>query len=356
MNHIILDTLKWFLLPLGFIHYAIVFLRNKLYDYGVLSKKTLPVPVVAIGNIQLGGTGKTPFVAELIRRLELRGLVVGILTRGYRRSGTTPLVVAADAPNTAVSEIGDEPKMLLQHLKNGVIGVGANRYEAAQAILKDHTVDVLLMDDGFQHRQLNRELDICLIDVSRWRQHPFLFPFSYLRDIKGALKRAKFVILNKWSGEKDLMRIEAEVKSLASAAIVKRGQYRIIGLRPLAGQREELNEAVLSGEKIFVVSGIANPEHFRRSLAGANDNIVGYRDFADHHSYTKANVEEIFSAAREADASMIVVTEKDGVKLRPLLKGVEPEPSFFEVLIQFELPGIEDVVQAVLTLVGAAKR
>lgn len=233
-------------------------LYRALYRRGILRPQRLPKPVISVGNIAAGGAGKTPAVIAIARHLAARGKRVAILTRGYGRAGEGGIVTEPDA-----ERYGDEPVLMKKHVENAIVIVGANRYENGLRV----DCDVYLLDDGFQHLRLHRDLDL-VIEASRARWH---------REGRSAL---------------------------ADADVILRRDLRLT-LPP-----------TLAGRKVFAFSGLADNEQFFASLRGSGLNVVGTRGFPDHHRYTERDVGAIRREAREGGAEEIVTTEKDAVKLR----------------------------------------
>ena len=245
--------MRLLLKPAELVYRGINRVRRSLYRVGVLHARRLPVPVISIGNIGVGGGGKTPAVIAIARALVERGLRVGVLTRGYGRSGAGGVVDTLDA-----ARYGDEPVLIKKSVPNADVIVGANRYENA----KRYQCDVFLLDDGFQHLQLHRDLDL-VIDA----------PSSALRESRSALRFADIVLP-----------------------------------RTL---RMTIPDS-LRGKRVFAFAGLANNEQFFDSLRKAGLEIVGTRGFRDHHSYSPTDVAAI---KREAGNAAIATTEKDAVKI-----------------------------------------
>lgn len=314
---LILHHVKWLLLPPGILHLGIVRLRNRLYDTGIFKARHLPRPVISIGNIQMGGSGKTPLLLELLEWLQEEGLRVGVLSRGYKRGFRENRILLPGGETAAtVQQIGDEPALIFKKLRaGGALGVGADRYEVGQELLRRQEVEVFLLDDGFQHRRLHRDLDICLIDVSRWAEHPFLFPFSYLRDAKSSLRRANAILLTKF--EKCPEKAETLKASLEKAypAPVLKTELIFHALTRLA-DGEPLDPAEIKSQPLAALCGIANPEQFFEMLEAEGFRIVYRKAFPDHHDYTLQEMRNFEKAAVQAGARRVLVTEKDAVKLR----------------------------------------
>ena len=345
-----LKIIRWFFLPLSGVHLVVVKIRNWLYDHNFLPIAELPVPVISVGNIQVGGSGKTPMIIFLLNWLQQNGYTVGVLSRGYRRRNKEPVIVTAQDTSKIHPEIiGDEPALILQHLEKGAIGIGARRHQVGRKLLESQRVDIILLDDGFQHRQLKRDVDICLIDVSRWSRWGLLFPFSYLRDDRRSLKRADMIVLTKFElANQSISYFREKIQYLSKAPIFQ-ARYQMWGIRSLQDQSFYQNK----GKKpaIFAFCGIANPQHFHWLLNQEGFPVVGFRSFPDHHWYTVDEVEELLQQARQKGAELLVTTEKDAVKIKALkfvskqqeeiLKHlfyaaiylrIEPEKEFFQFL------------------------
>lgn len=329
--------LKWLLLPFGMIHWLVIWLRNKIYDWGWRKVQRLPRPVISVGNIQMGGTGKTPLVIELLEQIQDRGERAGVLTRGYARKTREQIIISAGEPYNA-TDLGDEPRLLLDQLQNGVLGIGANRYETGMAVMsRAPAVDIFILDDGFQHRRLHRDADICLIDVSTWTKHPFLYPFSNLRDTKSALKRADLIMLTKFERHPEkAQRLQQQLSSDLKIPVVL-GNYQPRRLYRLSdGQPMEFGEIILG--KTAAMCGLATPEHFWFFLKSLEVKLVYYKAFPDHHYYTPEEVRTVLLEARHQGARWLVVTEKDAVKLRECLTGApEIQKTILVIGVRFEL-------------------
>lgn len=247
--------------PFELLWRAVNRLRRALYRRGILKSKRLPRPVISVGNLAAGGAGKTPAVITIARYLQKRGFRVAILTRGYGRSGNVSGVVTSlDA-----AIFGDEPVLLKSKLKDVDVIVGTKRYENAIRFLNSNDCDLFILDDGFQHLQLARDVDV-VIDSTN----------GVMREGRSALADADFVI-----------------------------QRRL----RLAVPDE------VTGRSVFAFAGLANNEQFFASLRANGLNVVGTSSFRDHHRYTTADVAAVKAAARTADADAIVTTEKDAVKI-----------------------------------------
>ncbi len=339
------ESLSHIFKPLGALFRSGVAIRNQLYDRGWLKIQDCGSPVVSIGNLTAGGTGKTPFTALLAETLRKKGKRVVIISRGYKSSSENKIAkVTIAALSESSAQFGDEPVMLAHKLAGIPVYVGAEKIAVACQAVEVESPDVVLADDAFQHRKLKRSFDVVLLDASEpwWHFRPI--PSGRMREPFSALKRADAIVLSK-ANLADPIRLD-RIRDAARSAIDSSRmpifvevEYRItnfIPLRSFHSQVEELIPAArLRAEKLFLLSAIGRPEGFHnlvRLETGAE--IVGHRSFGDHYSFTRSDISEIENAAQRAGATRIVVTEKDAVKLNvddfamvePLVSRLEAVP------------------------------
>jgi tetraacyldisaccharide 4'-kinase len=275
--------------------------RNRLYQSGWKKSFRAPVPVVSVGNLTLGGTGKTPcveYVARLYRQHELR---VAILSRGYGSSGGR----------------NDEALVLEDNLPDVPHLQGADRVGLAMTAVEELESEVLLLDDGFQHRRLQRDLDIVLVDATNPWGHDHLFPRGLLREPPASLRRAGVVMLTRCdqvtATSRD--RLRQAIAGHAPQAPVVETTHRATELT--SSEQETAGLEQLRRQPVAAFCGIGNPEAFRATLLGLEAEICDFRVLPDHHAYTRADVEELrIWAGRQTRACLIVTTQKDLVKLR----------------------------------------
>jgi tetraacyldisaccharide 4'-kinase len=271
------------------------------------------VPVVSVGNLTFGGTGKTPTVVSLVRDLVRRGRRPAVLSRGYGRRGDDQVVVVGPTPRHSVREIGDEPFELARRLPGVPIVVDADRSRGGEAAL-ELGVDLLVLDDGFQHLRLARDLDVVLIDAGDPWGGGRLPPRGRLREPVTALRRADAVVLTKlpeaWAAPAEAL--GEAVRAVAPDLPVLAARLQLRRLRELDG--EWAAATALRGRRIFAFAGIGRPSGLVESLAHAGAEVVATRWFADHHVYDAADLAEVIEAASQADA-VPLTTFKDAVKL-----------------------------------------
>ncbi len=281
-------------------------LRNVLYDRGWKGQEKAGVPVVSVGNLTVGGTGKTPCVEYVARFYREQGLCVAILSRGYG---------ADQGPN-------DEALVLEENLPDVPHLQGADRVALAQTAVEELESEVLVLDDGFQHRRLARDLDVVLIDATNPWGHGHLLPRGLLRESPRSLKRAGVVVLTRCDQAPpgEVQKVRDKVARLAPNAAVVETSHRPA---ELAGEQGSAALDRLKSHPVAAFCGIGNPEAFRRTLTDLGANIVDFRTYADHHAYSRDDVEELRRWARALPAdALVLTTQKDLVKLRlPELAG-----------------------------------
>ncbi len=295
------------LMPLSWLFGALVALKNLCYDRGWLRVQRLPRPVISVGNLAMGGTGKSPVVQHLVAGLQVRGLRVAVLSRGYgRREAKRCRLVD---PSGDWSLYGDEPTMLARACPGVRVCVGPSRYEAAQ-LLADDWPDVFVVDDGFQHRQLARDLDLVLLDTGQ--PAPRLFPRGLFREAWSALRRADLVLLTRCEGGPQTA-WRHQVAAVTGVPVLE-SSFRTGPARLLASG-ESLDLDTIPGRRVAAYAAIAQPEKFRNSLKQAGFDVVVWESFPDHGILSQVARNKLFEAMRRAGVRHLLTTEKDAVKL-----------------------------------------
>ena len=356
-QRILATPLRFLFIPLRWLYTAGIQIRNILYTRGVFKARRLPCRVISVGNIVVGGTGKTPAVIAIAKHLQREGIRVAILLRGYRRSVREKVTIVSDGEKVCASamESGDEAYMMAKHLSGVPIIVGKCRYRAGQIALEHFSVDVLLLDDGFQHRQLARDVDILTIPTT----HPFgspekLLPAGTLREPPSALQRADLILLTHADTPGISTQIKKNMKSLAPNALILESVHQPTHLYPLIIGSPAARETVspqfsakrfsfnarkhpsknlllqpitippitdyydvkeLTGKRVLAVCGIGNPDAFVATLMRCSVASVELLAFPDHHVYTEIDKQQIDTAFQKAGADWIVTTQKDEHKL-----------------------------------------
>lgn len=274
--------------PLSAIYAAAVSGRNRLYDSGALKPKRLRGPVVSVGNISVGGSGKTPFVILLGELLHQRGVLFDVLSRGYRRRTRGPRIVD---PNGRADEFGDEPLLIARRLDCPVV-VGESRHEAGLLAEKSFGPQLHILDDGFQHRQLTRDFDVVL--VSPEDVNDKLLPAGRLREPLSSLQRADAIVLPEGL------------------------EFKALGGKPLWRIRRGVQIADAPARPV-IFCGIARPQRFLEQLKERGVVPVAERFFRDHHAYTDGDVRSFLQAMKSAGGTGFITTEKDAINLGELL-------------------------------------
>lgn len=291
---------------------AAAWLRGKGYDLGLLPVYRAAVPVISVGNLAAGGTGKTPAVDWLVKWATRQGHRPAVVSRGYGGSfrGRVGVVAAGNGLLMSPRSAGDEPCLLVRRNPTAIVLVARKRALGVHQALAEHGADLVILDDGFQHRAVARDLDLVLVDGTSPYGNGLPLPAGLLREFPSALRRADLILKTRVSGElpgPDLPRPAWQSRHcLAPLAI------------PLAGEPQELSS--LSGLRLLALAGIAEPEGFFSGLEGSGLRLEKRLALADHTQYNDAVLQRIQTAAQGLDA--IVTTEKDGVKLSAEMFGV----------------------------------
>lgn len=290
--------------PLEMMYRGVAGVRRGLYRRGTLRQHRLPRPVISVGNIAFGGTGKTPTVIAIAAELTSRGLRVAVLSRGHGRQSEEMGIVARQDPR----RYGDEPVLIALSVPEATVAVGADRFQAGDLVLREKDCDVFLLDDGFQHVRMHRDLDVVIDDRGA----------SMLRENRSALLHADLVLVRNGSGPFTLQ--------LQPTAVV------IDGL--------ERPSEWLRGERVFTFSALAGNEQFFQTCRTLGANVVATRSFPDHHRYTPAEIERLKEAADQSGA-MLLTTEKDLVKINTrgiaalrVEASIHPRAAFFERILR----------------------
>lgn len=291
----LVESLLW---PLSVPYGAIAHLRARAYRSGLLRQRRLDGIVISVGNLTTGGTGKTPMVLWIAERLLAEGQRPGILTRGYR---------GAPSPGDPCVSASDEVRLLQARLGDRVpIGVGADRFARGRELAR-RGVEWFILDDGFQHLQLARDVDIVLIDATNPFGGGHLLPAGRLRESRSALSRADLVVITR-SGHAPAL--EAAIRRDSGAPLFY-ARPQLESIRAFRGEYPGVEDAQVRPRKFFAFSGIGNPVAFRADLREWGFNIAGHKVFPDHHRYTQADVRAIEAEASAAGADAAICTEKD---------------------------------------------
>src|SRR6202790_4720353 len=301
-----------------------VSIRTRLYRHSWLKQKRLNAAVISVGNLSVGGTGKTPLVMWLAEKLLAQGQRVAILTRGYRGSAGS----------------SDEVELMRSRLQNRVIfGVGKNRFAEGQRIESHQAIDIFLLDDGFQHLQLARDLDIVLMDASRPTTQPLL-PAGPMREPLSALNRAGIIIFTR---TENAAGAKEAIQRLSNLPIFS-ASTRLLGFRSIDGEGSLQTVADLGTGPFFAFCGVGNPEAFVRDLQRWGIILAGHMFFTHHHRYTLEDVQVIGREATRLGAKSLLTTEKDSWNLKDVNFSALP---VFVSIIDLEIAGETDFLSSI---------
>jgi tetraacyldisaccharide 4'-kinase len=331
------SLLRAFLLALTPLYRLGLAVRGAAYRTGLRRVRRAPVPVVSVGNLTAGGTGKSPFVVHVVRRLEALVRRPAVVSRGYRAR-----------PGAA----SDEAEMIRRaapgvlHVEDPVRLRGAGRAAAEGA-------DVVVLDDGFQHRACARDLDIVLVDAGEPFGFGHLLPRGLLREPPAALSRADLLVLTRVDqvSAEEVASLRQRLSGLAPGVPILATRHRPAALRPL-GSDDAGDPAALAGRRVLALSGLARPGAFERTLRDLGADVVAAARFPDHHDYAEEDLAATRERARAAGATAIVATTKDAVKLEGL-EGAPAEPVVLVLEVDIEiLEGAEILEERLARLVG----
>ncbi|HXV62614.1 MAG TPA: tetraacyldisaccharide 4'-kinase [Vicinamibacteria bacterium] len=297
--------MKRALLPLSWLYGAGVAVRNFHYDRG-FGVKRLPVPVVSVGNLTLGGSGKTLVAGAICRVLLARGEPVALLSRGYGRRSASPFVLVSDGERlrSSCEQAGDEPMELATDIPSLAVAVGPDRVLVGERLVRELGPHVLVLDDGFQHRRLHRDLDLVCFDASEERSSLRLVPAGRLREPLARLDRADAVVVTGGLAP----------HSLLPSKPVLRAFTRVVGLSRVDAA-EELPADALHDEPVGVLCGVARPERIRSTVPAR---VVAFLAKRDHHWWRPEEVKAFSDDAKAQGAKALLTTRKDAVKLTDL--------------------------------------
>lgn len=311
-----IDIQKLFFLgrPFGPIYGLGMFVRQVFYQKNIFHRVKLPIPVISVGNLVLGGTGKTPVVAHIASMLKSSGYKPAIISRGYRGKASQTVNVVSDRYRRllSVEDAGDEPSMLAEKLKGIPILTGKRRVLVAQHAIKTFDIDVIILDDGFQHLSLQRDLDIVLFDSTKLAGNSRIFPGGVLREPVSALHRASCFLLTGGTdeNEKRATLFSELLSSRFADKPVFRGNNIGISLYDAPKRTKHVPR-----DCYFGFCGIANPSRFSKTLSENGVTLSGFKPLPDHVHYTDTMVKKLCEAAKASGASALITTAKDAVKL-----------------------------------------
>lgn len=302
--------------------------RLRLWGFrrGWLSSSRLPCRVISVGNLTVGGTGKTPIVILLVEWLQAKGQRVAVLSRGYKRTSADRCLLVSDGARILVDPFaaGDEPFLVARRCPRAIVAVGADRTALGRWVMEQFPVDCMILDDGFQHHALHRDVDLVLLDATDATGLDAMFPAGRLREPLSGLARATALLITRAENKEDVEAIRERLLAIPlpaedCAEVIFQPECLVPvqaeGQRPFDWCR---------GRRVWLVSGIGNSDAFRRSAASLGIDVRGETVFRDHHHYGAEDVREIRIKAQAAGADIVLTTEKDAAKLPPYLAPDDP--------------------------------
>lgn len=299
--------------------------RRGLYRAGVLEASRADLPVISVGNLAVGGAGKTPVTLHLAALLEARGRKPAILSRGYGGAGRGARIVSrgdGGGPLLDAADAGDEPVLLARRLPGVAVLVGPSRAELAAIAARELGRDVALLDDGFQHLALARDLDLVVLDGGSPLGNGRLLPRGPLREGPEALRRAHLAWITKVDeGAPEAIEAAAALAREATGLDPVRSRYRVAGLLAAGLDRPHPTASSLDGLRVGLLAGLARPASFRRTVEAGGAAVAFAALYPDHHPFAAGEVEAALARLAPAGAALLVLTEKDAVRLPPEVRG-----------------------------------
>ncbi|MEQ8822719.1 MAG: tetraacyldisaccharide 4'-kinase [Sumerlaeia bacterium] len=328
-------------------------LRNRRrYESGAKIPLRLTAPVIAIGNISLGGTGKTPVTIWMARWLRQQGLRPAILSRGYRRQKENALTVVHDGERLLAGpqEGGDEPVLMARELADVPVLACSERARSGAEAIARYGANVLLLDDGFQHHRLARDLNVVLIDATKPLPRMRVFPRGTLREPLAALSRAHVFLQTRWSDNLSSAQENAAFLSQRHPETpLLACRFDPVEVRWLAADRREPVASALAGRRVIAACGVGHPEGFRRTLESTGAQVVALKACGDHAKYTTEDLAFWEEERLRLAADAVLVTEKDAVKLTGGAAGDLPESlASLSIAMRFATPEMEERLASVV--------
>ncbi len=323
----------WMLFPFAILYRVTVVMRRKLYRFGILKSVRLPKPVISVGGITAGGSGKTPVLIYLSRQLEKRGMKPLILTRGY--GGESNSVEVIEGPEQIENRRLSDEVILMANRLSATIAVGADRIAAFETASESCEFDIVILDDGFQHLKIKRDADIVVLDCSNPFGSERLLPSGNLREPSSTLSDADLIIVTRISLCDDIEQTRRKIASRAGHERILLSDYVCDGVYNIT-MGGQVDPASLLGVPVYAFSAIAAPDTFFDTLRRDGYTLAGTKPFRDHHIFTQSDIDDIIAECRSLQCSAAIVTEKDAVKLRSL---DNRKVELFEYRIRLQIQG-----------------
>ncbi|MBI3586791.1 MAG: tetraacyldisaccharide 4'-kinase [Ignavibacteriales bacterium] len=348
--------MRTLLLPFSLLYGAGVMLRNWFFDIGIFKTHKVGVPVISVGNISAGGVGKTPFVELLAKRFSQQGRKVAIVSRGYKRGGSGTVVVSNGAQQCAEADkSGDEPAQLAAKLKGVVVIVDEDRVRGARYAVKTFKAQIILLDDGFQHRYVHRDVDIVIVSLEEIFTGDWLLPAGNRREPVSSLRRANLVVISRCGNNEQFQRakllLDQHIDKPVAGVMTQASAFR----RAKSNFSLDLNG--VQGKKIVAFSGIGNPAQFEQTIVSLKMEMKKHLVFADHHRYTEENLKKIEQVFASSNADYLVTTEKDIARLGgigPIVQGFFDRTPTYYIEIEQKIIAGEKLLNKILGTISEA--
>jgi len=331
------DIFKPLLIIFSKIYFIIIEIRNQIYDLGIKKINKNKKPIISVGNITTGGTGKTPMVIEIAKILKEFNKKPIIISRGFRRKSKGTVIVSNNFNIFNTPEyVGDEPYLIAKKLKGVPVIVDRNRYRAADVAKKNFDFDIIILDDAFQHRKIFRDLDIVMINYQEKDTNYHLLPLGKLRENIKSLKRADLIIWSKYNHKEIQSNYNKKIKLLKKEQI-----YSYYNIK---------NKKIKRGSRIIAFCGIGDPNSFTQILKENEFQLIYSKFYKDHHKLNLRDLNELIRLKNKYNVDYLITTEKDWVKLPEQFKH-DNTFSFIEINVEFTNQGKEILKRKIKSLI-----
>jgi len=324
---------RGFLFLLSLVYW--LFIRLMIFFQGRLAKR-LDCKVVSVGNITVGGTGKTVLVEYIARELKAQGRKVAVISRGYKRATQPALCAGAPSHQVTASSMGDEPYMLSQKLGDIPVVVDADRIRGINKAIKEFSVDTVVLDDGFQQWRIKKDLEIVAVDAINPFGNKHMLPRGLLREPLSSLRRADIFVLTKVNLNPDTQGLKVELHKLCPKATVFESEHQAEGFYAFGSPKELFGTEALKGKPAVLFSGIGDPASFEELARNQGINVAAALRFSDHHNYCTQDLSKIFELCRVKAVETAITTEKDAVRI-PVNESIPQGISLFILRIRLRL-------------------
>ncbi len=321
--------LKIALFPFSLLYGLVVSIRNLFFDIGIFKTVKLNVPVISVGNLTAGGTGKTPLVEYILEFLLKQNIPVAVVSRGYKRKTKGTLVVAdGEQLLCSADACGDEPFQIASKFPNSIVIVDEQKSRAAQLAVQKFNCNYIIVDDGFQHRKLHRDLDVVLIDASKPLKRELMLPAGLRREPISSLKRADIIIYSNWKQKADTLKNIGD--KLTGCTVLE--PRKLVGI-----QSDVISELqILKNKSCIAFCGLGNPDSFENTLEELGLKIKVFKVYSDHYQYLAEDIEILKKEYEEQKADFVITTEKDFVRLINMKAQINQLPLYYlEVAVRF---------------------